>query len=38
MESVERILRYLIEDLRAHFGGSERQYALVEAMIPSLDA
>jgi D-3-phosphoglycerate dehydrogenase / 2-oxoglutarate reductase len=38
MESVERILQYLIDDLKAHFSGAERRYALTEAMIPSLDA
>jgi phosphoglycerate dehydrogenase-like enzyme len=38
MESVERILQYLVDDLRAWHEGAERRYALSEAMIPSLDA
>jgi phosphoglycerate dehydrogenase-like enzyme len=38
MESVERILQYLVDDLRAWHNGGERRHALSEAMIPSLDA
>jgi D-3-phosphoglycerate dehydrogenase len=38
MESVERILQYLVDDLRAWHQGGSRRYALTEVMIPSLDA
>jgi phosphoglycerate dehydrogenase-like enzyme len=38
MESVERILQYLVDDLRAWHTGGERRHALSEAMIASLDA
>jgi len=37
MESVVRIIAYLAEDLYAFHVGSERKYALTEAMLPSLD-
>jgi phosphoglycerate dehydrogenase-like enzyme len=36
--SVQRNLTWLIDDLEAVFAGQERQYALTEAMLPSLDA
>lgn len=38
MESVERILGWLVDDLEAHLAGRPRQHALVEAMVPALDA
>ena len=38
MESAQRILNYLVEDVEAFFTGKERKYALTEAMILSLDA
>lgn len=38
MASVERILRYLSDDLRAFFAGQERRHALTETMIAALDA
>lgn len=38
MESVQRILNWLIDDLEAHLTGRERRFALSEQMIPALDA
>ena len=38
LASVERILGQLSDDLEAHLAGRQRQYALSEAMLPSLDA
>jgi phosphoglycerate dehydrogenase-like enzyme len=37
MESVQRILTWLIDDIEAHLAGRSRQYALTEQMIPMLD-
>ena len=38
MSSVDRIVSYLTDDLRAHFGGGERAHALTENQLPMLDA
>lgn len=38
MESVERILLHLYEDLQAHAAGQPRKHGLTEKMISSLDA
>jgi phosphoglycerate dehydrogenase-like enzyme len=38
MASVRRILAWLIDDLESVLAGAEREHALTEAMIPSLDA
>ncbi len=38
MESVQRILTMLVDDLEAHLAGKPRRHPLTEAMIPSLDA
>lgn len=38
LASVERIMGQLIDDLEAHLAGRPRQYALTEAMLPSLDS
>lgn len=38
MSSVQRIVGYLVDDLEAEIADRPRQHALVEAMIPSLDA
>jgi len=37
IESVQRIIGWLIDDLEAHLAGTPRRYPLVEAMVPSLD-
>jgi phosphoglycerate dehydrogenase-like enzyme len=38
MESVQRILNWLIDDLEAHLAGEARKYPLTEQMVPRLDA
>ena len=38
LESVQRTIDWLIDDLEAVRAGKPRQYAITEAMIPSLDA
>lgn len=37
IESVQRILTYLIDDYEAFLHGAERRHALTEAMLPTLD-
>jgi phosphoglycerate dehydrogenase-like enzyme len=38
IESVVRLIDWLADDLIAHLDGRPRRYALVESMVPSLDA
>lgn len=38
MESVDRVLSWLVDDLEAHLAGRPRQHALTEAIIAALDA
>ncbi len=38
MASVQRILNYLIDDIEAVISERPRQHALMESMLPSLDA
>jgi len=37
LESVERIVAWLVDDLEAHLAGRKRAHALTEEMIPGLD-
>jgi len=37
LASVQRTVSWLADDLEAHLAGRPRTYALVEAMVPSLD-
>jgi len=37
MESVQRVIGWLIDDLENHLAGRPRQYALTERMLPGLD-